>query len=916
LGILLEEAGITWAAFLNEIWRLGLTDAGNLLRYLDTAVFHGSATPDALRFHLQFVKTVPPADYPHWEASIRATLDDRPLSETSMAFLNNGGIDTLWRQMLLAVGQNKLKDPERRSDPRLLVQSLFRFLELGSSLVAADPNIAVVLDAVNQFGGVQQYFANHDIPRATVKKLLAAGYDGNYLAFSRQEVRSRQAAKGAMDEFSWMNDFEKLITRIVGTMETAPEIELGVDRFKFLNELADDRGLMKTEHSRPAARRLAARLLPLLKARKAALQHAGLLVLAARLDEYAHTIERYDSLASDEDQRPHPERLVARRSSRHVPELFFDDTRLGSWLFKPDGIVHGEICRILLDPAVPMLEIWLEPYSEFMAVVPLYPGFNADRQCTILVETYHFDDRISDALGDEGTMRFLLEALLIDAHLAQAQKLAVFAAPWGRSAVFADYVAGLAKQDETIRYFDSYDFEGVDPDSGALQNSMTGHFHYTESLGYNRPLRGKIDFGYNVVGLGTIDKLTTGGHGAYEIDIRAFLTKHRLLNDIPAKEKGVTSEPDTQLYADADQRRAEREHREQEKRQQAQWVLRAGFPDLSIQLFRTLDGGLREEVLALHRAAFPEYAFIDEGYYNWRMDQPDAEVLVTRSGNDIVGFALSFRSKALPEDSLYIDELAIRPDQQRKGIGSALLELAVRLASVRGLRHVFLLTRLDPIDSPLMKLYERLHFRWAGEYPDIGRLLHRRLLLFGPENRNAIDCIIAQLRRQLSADVPALRIDVHDGLAPGLIEVMQGLEAIFPSDIRYSREELKERLEFRDACVLIIWSGAVPIAFILFYQDPILPPHVIFGDVLGVRPEWQHKRIGVALVQTLMKIASLTGYTEILLYCRERTEKGKSLVNYYKYFGGRVIDARDDKIRMMIPLRGMQSSPRRLRRVA
>jgi GNAT superfamily N-acetyltransferase len=912
LGSLLAEAGLSWEAFVTEISQLDLAEAGDLLRYLNTVVFEGSPTPETLRFQLQFVKDVPPSDYARWEEIVRATLQDHPLSQDAISFLNDKGIDPLWRQMLLTVGQNEIETPERRSDPRLLVQSLFRFLELGSALVGADPNIAVVLDAVNNFGGLQQYYAKHDLPRTTVKKLLAAGYDSNYLAFSRQELLSRQAAKPP-SAFSWMDDFETLITKIVGTDQTPPEIDLGVDQFKFWNELKDDRELMRTEHSQVAARRLAARLLPLLKARKAALTRHGLLVPAARLDEYIDIITRYEGLASNENssRKWTDQRLVARRSSKQVPELFFDDTRLGSWLFKPEGIVHGEICRILLDPAVPLLEIWLEPYSEFMAAVPLYPGFNAERQRTILVETYHYDDRISDALGTLETMRFLLESILIDAQLAKAQKVAVFAAPWGRSAVFAEYVAGLAKQDKTIRYFESYDFEAVDPNSAALQNSLTGQFHYTEALGYNRPLKGTIDYGYNLVLAGTIEKLMSGGRGVFEIDVRAFLAKHQLLDKVPTKEEGVARERDTPLYQGAEARQEELTRREQHRREQAESALRAQFPDICVEMKPTFDNALRNEVLALHRVAFPEYAFIDERHYDLRMVQPDAELLVARSGGCMLGVALIFCTDALPESSLYIDEIAVKPDHQRKGIGTALLDLAVRIASIRGFRQIFLLTRLDPLESPLMRFYEQRHFRWVTQNPDIGRLLHRPLALFGPENRDEIELVIDGLRRRLSPAIPSLRIDVHDGLRPGLIDVIQSLETVFPEDIRYSREALKERLEFRDVCALMVWSGATPIAFLLSYQDPSLPPHLLFGDVLCVKPEWRLKQIGVGLVRAIMNIARLTGYTDILLYCRERTEKGQSLVNYYKHFGANVIDTNADKVRMMIPLRVNESGPRR-----
>src|ERR1043166_7364269 len=480
LATLLAQAGLSFQSLLNGMGSLPLSQIADALNYLQAAVLERHAPPEALRFHLDFIDTIPPPEYAHWTEVIRAVFDDAPLPADVVGLLQQRGILVLWRRMLPASRHDNNPDPEASSVPRPLVRSLFQFLELAQSLVNDDPNVAVVLDAVNKYGGLQQYSSRDETPRATVKKLLAAGYDANYLVFGRQEVLSRQRPAGlenpSQDEQAErLSDLDKLITNVVGTPEQAPDIDLGVDRFKFLNELRHDRELMRDEHSRPAARRLAQRLIPILSKRKNELQKARFLVPAARLDEYLALIERHEDQASNEPSRQPtleglvaPGRLVARRSARLVPELFFDDTRLGSWLFKPEGIVHGEICRILLDPGTPLLELWLEPRNEFMAVVPLYPGFNARRERCLLVETYHYDDRIFELLGRDETMQFLLEAILIDAYLGRAERLAIFAAPWGRSAVFADYVAEMAKHDERIRYFDSYQFESVDPENNAL----------------------------------------------------------------------------------------------------------------------------------------------------------------------------------------------------------------------------------------------------------------------------------------------------------------------------------------------------------------------------------------------------------------------------------------------------------------
>jgi GNAT superfamily N-acetyltransferase len=909
LADLLEQAGLSFQSLLNGMWSLPLSQIAGALNYLEAAVLERDATPEALRFHLDFIDMIPPPEYTRWVEVIRAVFDDRPLPAHVTSLLEQGGIDVLWRRMLTAAGLHKISDRETRSDSRPLVRSLFVFLELAQSLLNDDPNVAVVLDTINKYGGLQQYLSRDEIPRATVKKLLAAGYDANYLVFGRQEVLSRRRPVGLEnasrdEQVDWLSDLDKLITDVAGTPERAPDIALGVDRFKFLNELRDDRELMRDERSHPAARRLAQRLIPILSQKKNELQKARLLVPAARLDEYLDLIERHaDRAVKEPSSEPTPDRLVARRSARFIPELFFDDTRLGSWLFKPEGIVHGEICRILLDPGTPLLELWLEPFTEFMAIVPLYPGFNARRERCLLTETYHYDDRIFDLLGRDETMHFLLEAILIDAYLGGAERLAIFAAPWGRSAVFADYVADMAKHDELIRYFDSYQFESIDPENNALQGSRTGQFHYTESLGYNRPLRGTIDFGYNLVGYGTIDKLTTGGRGVFEIDIHAMLERFKLLDKLPTKEKSVAFEPDTPLYKDQKEEVAEVRRRERQSVKQTERELANHFSEPKIERHRRFDGPLVDRLLSIHRAAFPEYRSFDASYFEGRMTCDDAEILIARSNHDLLGFALLYRSDRLPRDSIYVDELAVMPQHQRKGVGSALLELIARTASVRGVQHVYLIPRSPSPDLKLMRFYQRAHFDWASEYLADCRLLRRSLSLFGPENRDALDAIRANLQRRLQKRIPSLQIEMHAKLDCELIEMMREFERVFPEDMRYTREQFEERMTFRDLFVIVARAEAEPIAFILCYHDPILPSHAFFGDTMVVRPEWQGKGLGSAVLESSLAVSAQTSYTKYVFFCREQDDKSMSLVEHYKTFGGEIIGPPGDKVRMFIPLR-------------
>src|SRR6185369_16201140 len=135
--------------------------------------------------------------------------------------------------------------------------------------------------------------------------------------------------------------------------------------------------------------------------------------------------------------------------------------------------------RLLLDPATPMLELWQDPYPEILGLATLYPGTNARGERAILVDTVEHDDRIFELRGHDITLGFILDAMVVDAHLAGAEKLVVFAAPCGRPLRVAGHVKALEPEHESIVHHESYLFTSVDPDDIALSGSRAGRHHYT-----------------------------------------------------------------------------------------------------------------------------------------------------------------------------------------------------------------------------------------------------------------------------------------------------------------------------------------------------------------------------------------------------------------------------------------------------
>ncbi|MGH9629167.1 MAG: hypothetical protein ACRD7E_12660, partial [Bryobacteraceae bacterium] len=270
-------------------------------------------------------------------------------------------------------------------------------------------------------------------------------------------------------------------------------------------------------------------LLPILEQRQQSLLKAGDVTGEVQVKQCVMELLALRRMVNgDYGLMPH-QRLVARRSAKLIPELLFDNTRLSCCLFKPNGLFHGEIVRLALDPATPILEFWLDPHPEFLGLATYYVGRNARGERTVLMDTIDYNDSLLELRGYSGTMRFMLDAIALDAYLAKTEKLLVFAAPWGKPLGFANSVRQIAERNASIRYLDSYYFEAIDPQDSALSLSRYGRHHYTESFGYERPMIGAIDYPYSLIGYGTVEKLLSGGRGVYEIDVAEYVHDHPVL---------------------------------------------------------------------------------------------------------------------------------------------------------------------------------------------------------------------------------------------------------------------------------------------------------------------------------------------------------------------------------------------------
>lgn len=117
-----------------------------------------------------------------------------------------------------------------------------------------------------------------------------------------------------------------------------------------------------------------------------------------------------------------------------------------------------------------------------------------------------------------------------------------------------------------------------------------------------------------------------------------------------------------------------------------------------------------EEVLAIERVVFP--APWTENMFRRELLLPLARNLTARIGGERLAGYLNFWFIA---GEVHLHHIAVRKDQQRKGVASALLRAMIGLAHQEGARYATLEVR--PSNEQARRLYERFGFEVRGIRP-------------------------------------------------------------------------------------------------------------------------------------------------------------------------------------------------------
>jgi ribosomal-protein-alanine N-acetyltransferase len=117
-----------------------------------------------------------------------------------------------------------------------------------------------------------------------------------------------------------------------------------------------------------------------------------------------------------------------------------------------------------------------------------------------------------------------------------------------------------------------------------------------------------------------------------------------------------------------------------------------------------------QQVHELEVTLFPDDAWSVEQFWQ-ELAQPTRRYLVAKDATGIVGYAGAF---VMPPDA-DIQTVAVRADQQGRGVARALLDELLAGAEREGVTHTLLEVRAD--NEPALALYERLGFARISTRP-------------------------------------------------------------------------------------------------------------------------------------------------------------------------------------------------------
>ncbi|WP_108868164.1 GNAT family N-acetyltransferase [Aquimarina aquimarini] len=901
----LQSVGISSLQFLNSLSNYELNDISEIIGYLNIVTNKKDYHPENLLLHYKLLSIIPSKHYKALSKFIKESYYNSSFSEDTIAFIKSEKITRVIDEVLFQyMGLLSGKTESLSKNINLTLRSKIRLLESIGSFLSEDPTIGIYFQKISTYGDLHSYYKNDKIIQEVLRKISYKGYDTDYIVFNSSLIQSIGPSK-LEKQTEWDIRLLDIIKKILGGKNEKPEIDIKQNRNKLFNTIKEPYSLLKEKKDKNAALEIIHCITPALDKGHSILKkqddfndETQINNLKLELDYLKDILQNYDG------ELPKPRKLYATRSSKSLPELLFDNKRLSCCIFKPSGLFHGEITRLALNPTTPIIEFWLEPYQEFLGIATLYLGVNKSDQKTILVDTVEYDNRLLELRGNNGTMKFILNSIVIDAHQAGSKKVIVFAAPYGKPINFVNYIKNHREKQSSITYHKEYYFESVDPNNTALHSSYTSKHHYTVALGYNVPLKGIIDYGFTQVGINKVEKLKDGNTGVFEIDVDAFIKENKLTTQIPKKEKTSFYNPAMSIDCRPDYHEMTIKERKKEVIDEYTITLGKKISNPSIEIIdKTFDDALIDKLMSIEKSSFSNELRYCSDDIKKRLQQKASQILMIYENKTPIGFILSYISPYLPNDIIYLDTIGIIAEKQNLGLGQIVLQLYSKLSLFEGFSQIYVLTEKGNNSENLLKFYKKNGFEVTSNYSKSNsNLLIKSLSLKIPENTVYFDLLKKELVANLKNTIASPEVEILLNLDHNALQTVIDLEKEFDVDLRYNKEELKERSKYNDIFLAIIKDNNIPIASSLCYYDPSLLDHTIFFDTMCIRKKYQSKGIGKLIVKSMLRISKLSKYSQALFYCKTHSKEGINLIEFYKKLGARVVEVLETKTKMIFPV--------------
>ncbi len=901
-----QSIGISNISFFNLLSNYKLNSISEIISYLNLVVNREDYHPENLLFHQRLLSIILPKHYKALSKLLQENYHNIDFSEETINFIEDEKIVNIVDEILFqCMGLLYSKTELHPTNINLNLRSKIKLLESISTLLSEDPNIILYFQMISTYGDLQSYYQNNKITSEVLRKISHKGFDTDYIIFNSSQIHSIGPSK-LEKQTEWDERLIQIIKKILGSKDEKPEVDIKQNRNKLFNTIKDHYALLKNKKDKVAALEIINLISPALDKGHSILKKQNKLDEEVKLDNLKLELDYIkDILQNYEGKLPKPRKLYAVRSSKNIPELLFDNKRLSCCIFKPTGLFHGEITRLTLNPTTPIIEFWLEPYQEFLGIATLYLGVNRLGQKTILVDTVEYDNRLLELRGNNGTMKFILNSILMDAHQAGSKKVVIFAAPYGKPINFVNYAKKFSEKQASISYHETYYFESVDPDNTALYSSSNSKHHYTVALGYNRPLKGVIDYGFTQVGANKVEKLVDGNKGVFEIDVEEYIKENKLISQIHKKEKTSFSTPKMSIDRQPDYHETTIDERKEKVVNKFTKKLSEKLPNPKIEITnKAFSDELIEELLSIEKDSFSNELRYSTDDIKKRLQQKTSQIIMIYEDKTPVGFILSYVSPNLSNEIIYLDTIGIISEKQNLGLGQIMLQLYSKISLFDGFSQIYVLTEKGEKSESLIKFYKRNGFELIpNQFKSISNLLIKQLTLKMKENTEDFEVLKTELVTTLKKIILSPDVEILFDLDHNALQVITDLEKEFDVDLRYNIEELKERSNYKDTFLAIIKDDGIPIASSLCYYDPSLLNHTIFFDTMCIRKKYQSKGIGKLIVKSMLDISKLSKYSQALFYCKNVSKEGVNLIEFYKKLGARIVEVLEDKTKMIFQVK-------------